>query len=776
MKELFVCEKPNQAQDYAAALSGNYEKKNGYFLGEDGKVFTYALGHLVELKGPEQLNWKSDLDTLPYFEKNMELALIENKKKQYFVIVDLMKKAETVIISTDSGREGEHIFRKIYKLSGLNKPLKRLWVKDNTESGIKKAYSQLRDGSEYEGLAKAGQLRDEADFLVGVNATILATRLSSSRTPISLGRVQTPTLSMIVKRDYTIENFKKVEHFTLSASVKKQGIGNFELLLEKDQQLTKADAESILTALGNRVDLRFDEKVEKEKPKQLFDLTSLQIEMNKKVGWSAKKTLDILQGLYEKHKVVTYPRTSSKFVASTEEFPALLEQHKDQPLIAHILENKYEIEKTFVNPGKVTDHEAIIITKQKPKSLGKEEELLYDVIFKRFVAAFYPPAVYQKTSAEFSDGEHVFKSNEKVLIEKGWRSIYDAEIHKPILKDINLDDIDDYELKRKETKPPKRYDEGTLLNDMENAHKFVSEAKDKKLIKEAGIGTSATRADIIEVLCKRNFIERQTVKNKEVLVSTPLGRSVISMMPEDFLLYSPKMTAIFESMLGDVEENNLSPSEFYAELENLVYGIAKQIRENIKSLESETEKEVIANCPNCGREMYENQKAYSCSGYQDGCKTVLWKNSLEKLGKKSIGKAEAKKLLAGESIKVKLKSKAGNPYEKRVIFNKEKYWVEFCEEEDPTEKEVIANCPNCGREMYENQKAYSCSGYQDGCKTVLWKNGLEKMGKKKIGKTEAKKLLAGNRVKVKLNSKKTGKSYEKEVIFNKEKNWIVFAD
>ncbi|MGG3102107.1 DNA topoisomerase [Bacillus velezensis] len=776
MKELFVCEKPSQARDYAAALSGNYEKKNGYLLGEDGKVFTYAFGHLVKVKGPDQLDWKADIETLPHFEKNMDLYIIEDKKKQFKIIADLMKKAETIVISTDAGREGEHIFRKIYKLSGVTKTLKRLWVQDSTESGIKKAYSQLKDGNEYEGLAKAGQLREEADFLVGVNSTILATRLSSSQTPISLGRVQTPTLSMIVKRDHILENFKKIEHYTISSLIKKQGLGEFELVLEKDQQLTKGDAESILVTLGNRDGLSFDEKVEKEKPKQLFDLTSLQIEMNKKAGWSAKKTLDILQGLYEKHKVVTYPRTSSKFVASTEEFPALLEQHKEHPLIAHIIKNGYAIEETFVNPGKVTDHEAIIITKQKPKDLSKEEEFLYDVILKRFASAFYPPAVYQKTSASFTDGEHVFKTNEKALIEKGWRSIYDAEIQQPMLKHITLEEIGDYELKRKETKPPQRYNEATLLKDMENAHKFIEEDKDKKIIKKSGIGTPATRAEIIELLIKRNYVERQTVKNKEMLVSTSLGRSVINMMPEDFLLYSPKMTAIFESMLGDVEENNLSPSEFYAELENLVYGIAKQIRENIKSLESETEKEVIANCPNCGREMYENQKAYSCSGYQDGCKTVLWKNGLEKLGKKSIGKAEAKKLLAGESIKVKLKSKAGNPYEKRVIFNKEKYWVEFCEEKDPTEKEVIANCPNCGREMDENQKAYSCSGYQDGCKTVLWKNGLEKLGKKKIGKTEAKKLLAGKRIKVKLKNGKTGKSFEKEVIFDTKKNWITLAD
>ncbi|TWL46264.1 DNA topoisomerase [Bacillus licheniformis] len=775
MKELFVCEKPSQAEDYATALSGNFQKKNGYLLGEDGKVFTYAFGHLVKVKGPEQLNWKAEIETLPYFEKNMALSIIEDKKKQFNVIVGLMKKAETIVISTDAGREGEHIFRKIYKMSGVKKPLKRLWVQDNTVSGIKKAYSRMRDGSEYEGLATAGQLREEADFLVGVNSTILATRLSSSRTPISLGRVQTPTLSMIVKRDYTIENFKKVEHYTISAPIKKQGLGEFELVLEKDQQLTKTDAESILTALGNREGLLFDEKVEKEKPKQLFDLTSLQIVMNKKVGWSAKKTLDILQGLYEKHKVVTYPRTSSRFVASTEEFPALLEHHKDHPLIAHIVENGYEIEKSFVNPGKVTDHEAIIITKQKPESLGKEEELLYDVILKRFAAAFYPPAVYQKTSAEFSDGEHVFKANEKALIEKGWRSIYDDAIQQPVLKNIKMDDIDNYGLKRKETKPPQRYNEAALLIDMENAHKFIEEAEDKKIIKKSGIGTPATRADIIEVLCKRNFVERQVIKNKEVLISTPLGRSVINMMPEDFLLYSPKMTAVFESMLADVEESNLTPDEFYKELEDLVYGIAKELSENIKSLEAETAREIIASCPNCGRDMYETEKGYSCSGYKEGCKTTLWKNSLERFGKKTIGKAEAKKLLAGESVKVKLKSKEkGTSNEKRVIFNKEKSWLEFSKEES-TEKEVIASCPNCGRDMYENQKGYSCSGYKEGCKTTLWKNNLEKCGKKKIGKAEAKKLLVGKRVRMKLKSK-TGNAYEKEVIFNKEKNMVVFAE
>ncbi|WP_079707711.1 DNA topoisomerase [Paraliobacillus ryukyuensis] len=672
MKELFVCEKPGQARDFAEAISGGYQQKKGYVVGDDGKVYTSAVGHLVELDDIEQLNWDVNPARLPYFEKELPLKVIPDTKDQFKIVTDLMREAETIIIATDAGREGEHIFRKIYKKGNIKKPLKRIWVSDYSKSGINKAYQFLKDGSDYEGLALAGQLREEADFLLGANTTIVATKLSGNKKLISLGRVQTPTLAMIVNRDDQIENFKKVESYTVAA---KANDFEFEMKLDKDQFLSEVEANSIKDSLSNRTNCVIDEKDELEKPKHLFDLTLLQRYMNSKHKWTAKKTLDVLQSLYQTHKVVTYPRTSSKYVASSEEFPKLLESHRDDPMVAEVIEKNYEIEKSFVNPKEVTDHEAIIITKQTPSSLNKDESLLYNIVFTRFIAAFYPPAVYHKTNITFDDGEQTFKTSEKVLVDPGWLKLYKEVTKDPKLKNVTLSDVGEYFLKKKETKPPKRYTEASLLGDMENAAKFLEDQSDKKLMKRVeGIGTPATRASIIEKLVKRNYIEK---KNNQI-VSTTLGQEIIGMMPKDFTLYSVKLTAYFETLLTAVETGEIDGDTFYEEFQGFLLKADKEIKGNVKQLKTyEVEKEVIAKCPNCGKPIYENSKAYGCSGFKEGCKTTVWKNGLEKLGKKKVTKNEAKKLLEGKEVNVTLKSKKGNSYKAGVVFNKDKNWIEF---------------------------------------------------------------------------------------------------
>ncbi|MEK5394107.1 DNA topoisomerase [Margalitia sp. FSL K6-0131] len=680
MKELFVCEKPDQAKSYAESLSKDFIAKKGYYEGRDGKVFTYAFGHLVSCKSPEEINpdwgWKGNVETLPFFIRNIPLKLQDDKKEQYQIIKKLMEQAEIIYNSTDAGREGEHIFRKIYKLTGLNKQVKRIWCQDMTNTGIQKAYANAKDANEFEGLALAGQLREEADLLVGINATQLLTKLSKSTKLLSLGRVQTPTLAMIVKRDSIIESFQKVLHYTIVAETQKKEI-DFELLVEKDTQLTKEEAIKILNSLNKRENYTCEIKEEKEKPKNLFDLTKLQMHMNDRFGWSAKKTLDITQMLYEKRKLVTYPRTSSQYIANDEEIPELLKQHSDNPFIKHVLDNNYTIEKSFVDPSKVTDHEAIIITSEIPNfnALSQDEGILYTEIFNRFVSAFYPPAIYQKSIAFFTDNGHTFKAEEKALIKLGWREVFAEQTKVPLLPELTMNNIQEYQLKAKETSPPKRYNEKSLLSDMENAGKFLQDESDKKIMKTVeGIGTPATRAAIIELLINREFVER---KGKQ-LVSTKLGRDIIGMMPQGFSLYSPKLTALFENMLLDVQNNQMSKDKFYSNLETLVKNIATEIRQNIKEVATDTSvKEVVARCPKCGKDMYEGTKNYYCSGYKDGCKTSLWKNGLEKLGKKNITVREAKKLLSGEKVKVNLKSQSGTSYQKEVIFNKEKSWVEI---------------------------------------------------------------------------------------------------
>jgi DNA topoisomerase III len=679
MDELFVCEKPSVARDLATAISGGYKESEGHYIGNDGKVYTFAFGHLVNCVSPESINedwgWKGNVNKLPFFIKNIPLTVIDNPgvKKQYRIITTLMKQSELVYIATDAGREGEHIFRKIYSLSGVQKPLKRMWIQDMTKEGIVKAFKNAKDGSHYEGLAIAGKLREESDLLIGMNGTMMVTKLSKSPKVLSLGRVQTPTLAMVVNRDKTIESFSRVVHYSIAAIDKNEA--KFELVLDKDTHLTKEAAQSILNSLGSRMAFDITTKHKQEKPEKLFDLTELQKYMNEKYKWSADHTLNTTQALYEK-KFVTYPRTGSQYIANDSELPGLLEKHAGNAWVKNIISNGYKIEPSFVDPSKVTDHEAIIITTRVANNLSGDEAILYNVIFTRFLAAFYPCAVKEETTASFLDQEYTFKAKESILVELGWRELYGENLGEGSLKHTTLNDIGEYSLIQKETTPPKRYTEGTLLHDMKHAAKFLDEASEKKMMKSVeGIGTTATRAAIIEKLVERGFIE----KKKNQIISTPLGRELIEMMPEDFSLYSVKLTAFFETMLSEVENGQLKEETFYEELEGLVKRTAEEIKGNVKQLSSTANpaKESVSVCPKCKKPVYENSKAYSCSGFKDGCKTTIWKNGLEKLGKKNITKTEAGKLFAGKKISVNLKSKQGKSYKADVVFNMDKSWIEF---------------------------------------------------------------------------------------------------
>lgn len=672
--ELFIAEKPSVAKYLAQVLSGGYEKKGNYFEGKDGRIYGAAQGHLVNCVSPEKINeewgWKGDVSKLPFFIEDVPLAVIEDTKGKYETLVDLMKKAEKIIVATDAGREGEHIFRKIQRMSGINgKTMKRLWLRKMTEEGVHQAFADMKDLSEYDGLALAGQLREEADLHIGINATLLATKISKSPMLLSQGRVQTPTLSLIVGRDMIIENFTKMKHYSIAA--KDQKGNGFELVLEKDQHLSQEDAKGFLQQLGNRTNLQFDKKLKNEKPQKLFDLTGLQKYMNKKFKWSAKKTLDVTQKLYDQ-QLVTYPRTSSQYIAGDEELPMILKAHAEHEVIKTILDNEYKIEKSFVDPEKVTDHEAIVITTKVKGSLAEDEEKLYEVIFKRFAAAFYPPAMKQETVAMFEDGEHTFKAKESILVEQGWKAIYGLEVEQGNLGETQLDQIGEYAIVEKETKPPARYTEATLLADMENAAKFLIDDEEKKTLKRAeGIGTVATRDSIIELLINRGYIERKDNK----LFSTKVGRDLIQMMPDDYLLTKVHATAYLESLLSEVEAGKMTKEDFYMELKHFVNKTCSDIKNNIKTIK--IEREVIATCKQCGKPILENSKAYSCSNRD--CKVVLFKNTLEKLGKKKVTPKEAAKLLNGSTVKMKLKSNKGKAWSQSMVYSFENKRVEFAE-------------------------------------------------------------------------------------------------
>lgn len=673
--ELFIAEKPSVAKYLAQVLSGGYEKKGNYFEGKDGRIYGAAQGHLVNCVSPEKINeewgWKGDVSKLPFFIEDVPLAVIEDTKGKYETLVDLMKKAEKIIVATDAGREGEHIFRKIQRMSGINgKTMKRLWLRKMTEEGVHQAFADMKDLSEYDGLALAGQLREEADLHIGINATLTATKVSKSPMVLSQGRVQTPTLSLIVGRDMIIENFTKMTHYSVAA--KDQKGKSFDLVLEKGEHLSEEDAKKIYQKLGNRTNLQIEKKLKKEKPQKLFDLTGLQKYMNKKFEWSSTKTLEVTQKLYDQ-QLVTYPRTSSQYIAGDEELPMILEAHAENEVIKTILDNNYKIEKSFVDPAKVTDHEAIVITTKNKTTLSEDEDTLYEIIFKRFAAAFYPPAVKEETVASFEDGEYSFNAKESILVEKGWKEIFGLQLEQGFLADTKLDQIGEYAIVEKETKPPARYTEGTLLADMENAAKFLIDDEEKKTLKRAeGIGTVATRHSIIELLIERGFIERKDNK----LISTQPGRKLIQMMPDDYLLTKVHATAYLESLLSEVEAGKMTKADFYMELKHFVNKTCSDIRNNIKTIK--VERKVIATCKQCGKPIYENSKAYSCSNKE--CKIVLFKNTLEKWGKKNITEKEAAKLLNGSTVKMKLKSKLkGKEWRPAMVYSFENKRVEFAE-------------------------------------------------------------------------------------------------
>lgn len=674
--KLFFCEKPSQAQSVAESLSKSYTKKDGYYLGAEGDAYTYAFGHLTGLISPESLNpefsWKGDLNQFPFMAQDISIQLNDNGgvKKQYKVIQSLFKECTEIIVATDAGREGEHIFRTVYQLANCKKPFTRMWMQDMTATGIEKAYQERKNGSDYDSLALAAKLRQEADWLVGMNATIYASRHLQAK--LSLGRVQTPTLWMIVNRELEITSFTSKTYYNLTSPTSIEKV-SFDMKREESVELTQPEATELLTTLQQLevTDFSVNEKQSSEAPPKLFDLTELQKVCNKEFGFTASRTLEIAQSLYEK-KLTTYPRTSSQYLASDEGLK--------EKLIAlnaeEIIENNWSIQSSFINPSKVTDHDALIVTGLAPKGdLHKDELNVYELIKSRFLSAFYPSAIKSTVSASFKKGTELFTAQQTVAIELGWMKLYNKVTEQAQLATFTIDMIQDLQLKEIVTQPKKRYNDSTLLNDMKNAGKYIhDDAELAKMLKSTdaqGIGTPATRASIIETLVAREFLLRKG----KLLLPTEKGMELVQKFDSTFLLFSPKMTAIWETKLAQIENNELTATEFYQMIDDTLHTLVADINKGTKFESTTPQREVIAICPKCGKDIFETPKSYSCSGYKDGCKVTIWKNGLEKMGKKSITKKEAKALFSGQNPKVKLLSKAGKPYEAPVKYNPENNYL-----------------------------------------------------------------------------------------------------
>lgn len=699
-KVLVIAEKPSVARDIAAVLKCG-EKGDG-FIGGENYIVSWAVGHLVTLCEPDDYDkslkrWTAG--SLPIIPEKMKLKAVRGSKKQLDTLKKLMnaKDTDSIICATDSGREGELIFRYIYEYNKCKKPFKRLWISSMTDAAIKEGFANLRDGKEYDNLYISAKCRSEADWLVGINATRAFTIKYNAL--LSIGRVQTPTLAMIVKRQNEIDNFVPNKYYEVIADY-----GDFKGTWTDGKNNTKIDDKSAAEAIAYKVDGKtatVEDVVKTEKqilPPQLYDLTELQRDCNKTYGFSAKKTLDIAQSLYEKRKMITYPRTDSRYLSDDliPKIKVVLKRLKDAGIFADYASDlidgeKLPVTKRIVDNKKVTDHHAIIPADNyyRKDSLTSDEKKVFGLIAIRFIAAFNRPYKYTATKITVLCEDELFISKGNTVTDEGWKRLY-KEVYKnvkdneQILPTVKKDDtvtVKEAHAIEKETKPPLPYNEATLLTAMENAGKNTDDEQLKEKMKEYGLGTPATRAAIIERLIEVGYIHRKG----KALIPDIKGKQLISIVPEE--MRSPVTTGKWEKGLGSIAKGNMQAEKFMASINRYVYylvGFAAeksadiQIEDTKKRKKRSQRAKSFGKCPICGGDVLENSKAYYCAGWKNGCKFTLWKNSLERYGVSMTDKL-VKELLTDKTVKKisVIKAQTGEKCTADIIYNKEKNIMEL---------------------------------------------------------------------------------------------------
>ncbi len=618
MKAIVLAEKPSVAREIARVLNCN--KKGKGFIEGNQYVVTWALGHLVTLAEPHDYDTKYRewrMEDLPMLPDKMKLKVIRESSHQFRIVTQLMNRTDIneLIIATDAGREGELVARWIMKLGGWKKPFRRLWISSQTDAAVKDGFAHLKPGAAYNNLYAAAVSRSEADWMIGLNVTRALTCKYNAQ--LSAGRVQTPTLAMIIQRENEIKSFVPVDYWTIDADFGdyfgtwRGRDGNSRIF---DQGKATEINEKIKGQTGIIKDIRVQEKI--EPPPLAYDLTELQRDANRRYSFSAKKTLSVLQDLYERHKAVTYPRTDSRYITSdmAATLPHRLERMAVPPyaaLVKPLLGTKLNITKRLVNDAMVTDHHAIIPTEQFPdlNALDADEKKIYDMIARRFISVLYPVYRYDQTTITTEVKGERFYSNGKVVKEMGWRGINTAfSLQKETGEEDTLPEqtlshqkngaekpLKSCKVKKSKTLPPPRYTEGTLLTAMESPGKFIEDEELRESIKQGGLGTPATRAEIIEKLLNTFYIER----NGKELVPTSKGFQLIELVPEE--LRSPELTARWELRLSEISRGKEDPQKFMGD-------IRKNSKELIDSIKSDTgefkhDNLTKARCPLCNNFM-----------------------------------------------------------------------------------------------------------------------------------------------------------------------------
>lgn len=680
-KVLIVAEKPSVAADIAKALGGF--SKTGGWSESASAIVTSGIGHLVTIVAPEAAQTGRDLSTLPVIPQKFVLEPIARTKDQFALVKKLMRRDDVteVINACDAGREGELIFRLIYELAGCRKPMKRMWLQSMTHEAILEAYRNLQSGSKYDALADAAKCRSEADWIVGINGsrgvTALRQRQVGRYENMSAGRVQTPTLAILVHRELEIRNFVPRDfwevHGTFGAQAGKyvgkwfnpsapKGEGEDESAGNRFWDRAQADAIVAKCRGVAPSSVKDSSKTVSNAPPKLFDLTTLQREANKKFRFSAKRTLDIAQALYEKHKVTTYPRTDSS--ALPEDYVekarqtlgtfggTIYEQHARR-----VLDNGWvKADKRIFDNSKISDHFAIIPTGIQPRGLSDEESKIFDLVVRRFVAVFHPAAEYNLTTRITTVSGESFRSSGKVLVKQGWLEVYGqqaADDKTPVLCAVTPGEpvrTETIEAKGMQTKAPSRFNEASLLGAMESAGKLVDDDELREAMKERGLGTPATRAGIIETLLndrdskgqrKEPYVER---KGND-LVPTEKGIGLVTFLEENGVesLTSPKMTGEWEQKLLQMEKGKYRRAEFMNEIASMTNQIIDVIRARAGEIKVDPAAKLSGKCPKCGGEVLASSRTFDCA---QACGFRVWRE----IAGRALSDSEMESLLESAEI------------------------------------------------------------------------------------------------------------------------------
>ncbi|MCD8150119.1 MAG: DNA topoisomerase 3 [Clostridiales bacterium] len=685
MYQLVIAEKPSVAQSIAKLL-GAYKRNDGYLEG-GGYLVSWCVGHLVGLAQPDAYDerlkkWRRE--DLPLVPENWKWEVAPDKENQFEILKSLMSREDVseLVCATDAGREGELIFRLVYHQADCKKPFKRLWISSMEDTAIREGFENLKDSSEYDNLYAAALCRSKADWLVGINATRLFTTLYNER--LTVGRVQTPTLAMLTERDGQIKNFVKEKYYNVHLTG-----GGLEAAKEKIFDEKEADAvlEACNSSEAKVISVTSGEKT--VSPPKLYDLTTLQRESNRYYGYTAQKTLDYTQSLYEK-KLVTYPRTDSQFLTEDMEETAAKMAASVCEVFGYTMKSAPDV-KRVINNAKVSDHHAIIptveITKQDLSSLTSGERDILQLVAQRLLCATAGKQRFLETEIIVECGGYEFTAKGKVVLEQGFKEYEDsfrsrlksADKKKPedtVLPDVKEGQVLSPVTARKSehfTSPPKSYTEDTLLSAMETAgNESFDEDTEKK-----GLGTPATRASMIEKLVRSGYAER---KGKQ-LIPTEAGKNLAAVLPED--IKSPKLTAEWENTLMRMERGEVSPEAFLSDITEMVDKLVDKYdtlpdSERQRFSKAKAQKEQVGVCPRCGSPVYEGQKNFYCSNRE--CKFCIWKESKWLTGmKKKINKKAAESLLKSGKVRMSglYSAKTGKNFDATLVMEDTGQYVNY---------------------------------------------------------------------------------------------------